>query len=418
MVGYDDKYNQIVTGKMKNAIRSHATNIDRLNGSGVSVSRNRPVPARRLFAEQDQTLQEDIQQTITPRNVYLQRMRLNLGAGKIVGGAQDYDDDEEEYDDGYDNAAMTGGGADDDAEDDSADAPETFHQLRGMVHDYREKRLTGGGLTGGLRKMLPHGKKGHAVSLSKLLQNLRKRGNKKSRERVDALFAGEPKVKGKGMSGGGAGDDSDDEKIRSIHDAAFSGGSKKMKGGFSLGFEDFFDGLRKIIGVGKGPIKGGYAPVAPTTESLAGYDNRNQPRGLMPPPSVNQQPGMRGGALPLPQQNLRVGLAKQSRPVAVMASEADPLARNPAGGAMMVPDANKRGNIGGRKCCQCCNGTGRFAADGDFIGDSTGAIIPNLQSRNAVGSGRSARGAAVSRIMREKGLSLGEASKYVKEHGY
>jgi response regulator RpfG family c-di-GMP phosphodiesterase len=31
---------------------------------------------------------------------------------------------------------------------------------------------------------------------------------------------------------------------------------------------------------------------------------------------------------------------------------------------------------------------------------------------------RSARGAAVSRVMREKGMSLAEASRYIKEHGY
>lgn len=414
MVGYDDRYNQIVTGKMNSAIRRHATNIDRLNGSGVSGGRD-GTSMRRLRNQQDQTFQNVIKQTITPKNVAMQRMQLNLGAGKMFGGSGEFDDDDEEdYDDGYDEP-MTGGGAED---DDGDDAPESYHQLRSMVHDYREKRLTGGALTGGLRKMLPHGKKGHAVSLSKMLQKLRKRGAERSNNRVNQLIANSygtrpPTMgiptnmpdaeKGKGMSGGGSGDYSDDDEIRTIHDAAFSGGSRG--GSF----------LSQILSGGGKKSKGGYAPVAPTTESLSGFDNRNQPRGLMPPPSVNQQPGMRGGALPLNKEKFRVGLAREPRPIAIMASEADPLARSPAGAGMMVPDANKRGNIGGRKYC---NGMGRFAKDGDYIGPSTGAIIPNLQKMGAIGSGRSARGAAVSRVMRERGLSLGEASRYVKEHGY
>jgi hypothetical protein len=49
---------------------------------------------------------------------------------------------------------------------------------------------------------------------------------------------------------------------------------------------------------------------------------------------------------------------------------------------------------------------------GVYKGAATGAAAP-------AGAGkRSARGAAVSRVMREKGMSLAEASRYIKEHGY
>jgi hypothetical protein len=54
----------------------------------------------------------------------------------------------------------------------------------------------------------------------------------------------------------------------------------------------------------------------------------------------------------------------------------------------------------------------------DYAASSSGSIIPELQSRRSnIGSGaRASRGAMVSQLMREKGMSLGEASRYVKEH--
>ena len=62
-------------------------------------------------------------------------------------------------------------------------------------------------------------------------------------------------------------------------------------------------------------------------------------------------------------------------------------------------------------------GRGDLAMTTNYASNS-GAIIPELQSRKSnIGSGaRASRGAMVSQLMREKGMSLGEASRYIKEH--
>ena len=425
MVGYNDPYNHMVTKKAYANTTRHAENIDCLNGSGKAKggSNATPYSAKNWFKSEDRVLADTVKQTITPPAVRRKRMELDLGAGidpktprvSLRGGARDEYSDEDEYD------ALVGGGADDGEEE-----PETLTELRNMSADFNEKRMTGGAMTKQLRMMLPHGSKGGAVAFSKMLQSLRRRG--------------------RGMSGGASGD-----KVREIHDEAFYGGSKKLVGGYAAHnffapktAKEFFGGAytpndffmprdaKQFFGwnaSGKSGgnrscrccrMSGGQANFAPTVEALGGYDNSYQPRGLVPPPSVNQQQfshkqeyektgsGMSGGALPLHtkcgagRMTTALDIKKKDLPKLLLENELIP-DRLPVGkGRMMVPDANKRGNIGGSKPSPI----------------SDGAIIPNLQSDVTGGSRRSARGAAVSAYMKKHGCSLGEASRAIKTNGF
>lgn len=428
-----------------------------MSGGGPAT----PISAKKWFKAEDDALARSVAQTLTPESVRESRMKQDLGAGKsrggsimnpassdygnvtpqgltdpqtarlrmrkdlgagkrggakeeeyseedeLVGGAAEYDDDDDEdYEDGDDCGELEGGGADDGEE------PETLRELKSICDDYEQKKLTGGAMTKRVRAMLPHGKKGMSVALSKALQKLKKRGRASFARRVK-MGAMVPQLQnmkhseGNGRYVGGAKDYSE---VQSIHDSIF-GGSK---------------------------LTGGYGPVAPTTEALAGYDNRAQPKGLKPPPSVNQQPGMRGGALPLHQDNRGGALrTMELKPYEIERHRAmkggvfvSPLVGLPEklskslagsrvrGGRPLIPVSQLPSKIGGGK--GGAKGCGEFAASGDYIGPSTGAIIPNLQSEvSPAGSGkRSSRGAMVAKLMKEKGMSLGEASKALKGGRY
>lgn len=90
------------------------------------------------------------------------------------------------------------------------------------------------------------------------------------------------------------------------------------------------------------------------------------------------------------------------------------------GGQQLIPENQLPSRIGGGK--GKLSGGMRTAPDGDYIGPSTGAIIPELQSEvSPAGSGkgkRGARGAMVAKLMKEKGMSLGEASRALKGGAY
>lgn len=467
---YKDPYNQAVSAKIQSKVRQHAANIDRLNGSGkqeqnykvtgggtcprnykpvkdpqtgktynneceMSMAQrggskccarcknckcggygmgmsggaaDTPIPAKKWFKAQDEDFKDTIAHTITPESVREERMsrdlgagkggrkceqkmrgmgsasgigtsnvtpqgltpapvarmrmKEDLGAGKFQGGAREdeYDSAEDDYEDGDDCGELEGGGADDE--------PETLREMKSICDDYEQKKLTGGAMTKRVRAMLPRGGKSMAVSLSKLLQKLKKRGRASFGRRLKMGMAVPSVGQGGGRYVGGA---KDYDEISKIHDSVF-GGSK---------------------------LTGGYGPVAPTTEALSGYDNRDQPKGLMPPPSVNQQPSMRGGrgGSMSPEEKLAPVLAAMSR------------GRGASGGRPLIPVAQLPSKIGG----------GRFSKKGDYVGPSTGAIIPNLQSAAApAGSGKASRGAMVAKLMKEKGMSLGEASKALKGGRY
>jgi hypothetical protein len=299
---------------------------------------------------------------------------------------------------------MEGGGVDE---------PETLREMKSICDDYEQKKLTGGAMTKRIRAMLPRGQKTMSVALSKALQKLKRRGRASFARRVQQGLSGisldhpaTANMKGSGRYVGGA---KDHPEIERIHDSVF-GGSK---------------------------LTGGYGPVAPTTEALAGYDNRNQPKGLKPPPSVNQQPGLRGGALPLkegypaepsPTQRSK-GRPRAIRGTGMSAGQmmypgGDPnwgkMPQNYLGGQQLIPENQLPSRIGGGKGKMTGGLKGRTAPNGDYIGPSTGAIIPNLQSEvSPAGSGkRGARGAMVAKLMREKGMSLGEASRALKGGAY
>lgn len=428
-----------------------------MSGGGPAT----PISAKKWFKAEDDALARSVAQTLTPKSVRDSRMKQDLGAGKptkpkggsimdpslsdysnvtpqgltgpqtaglrmrkdlgagkkcrggakeeedeyyendeLVGGAaaDDTEEDDEDYEDGDDCGEMEGGGA-----DDGEDEPETLRELKSICDDYEQKKLTGGAMTKRVRDMLPRGKKSMSVSLSKMLQKLKKRGRASFARRLKMgmmvpALQNMTHSEGNGRYVGGA---KDYGEIQSIHDSVF-GGSK---------------------------LTGGYGPVAPTTEALAGYDNRAQPKGLKPPPSVNQQSGMRGGAaLPLHQD--KRGGSNEYRTWEMKPEDygmMDKVGSGSAGsrvrgGRPLIPVAQLPSKIGGGKgkVKGGAKGCGEFAANGNYIGPSTGAIIPNLQSEvSPAGSGkRSNRGAMVAKLMKEKGMSLGEASKALKGGAY
>lgn len=434
----------------------------RMSGGGPAT----PIRASEWFKAEDQAFKRGVAQTITPKDVAIRRAEADLGAGKYStkkggsraagamanvtpqgltppnverlrmnkdlgagkkcrGGAkreeEHYEDDElvggaaaesddEDYEDGDDCGEMEGGGADE---------PESLREMKSICDDYEQKRLTGGAMTKRIRAMLPRGKKGMSVALSKALQKLKRRGRASFARRVQMGMINPTALptetmKGSGRYVGGAKDHPDIERI---HESVF-GGSK---------------------------LTGGNGPVAPTTEALAGYDNRNQPRGLMPPPSVNQQPGLRGGALPKhqgypaepqPTQRNKGGFAGLSQAAQFFGNMGrgmsggemvypggDPnyykMPQNylGTGGQQLIPENQLPSRIGGGKGKM--KGGLRTAPNGNYIGPSTGAIIPNLQSEvSPAGSGRGSRGAMVAKLMKEQGMSLGEASRALKGGAY
>jgi hypothetical protein len=68
--------------------------------------------------------------------------------------------------------------------------------------------------------------------------------------------------------------------------------------------------------------------------------------------------------------------------------------------------------------------TGGAAPDARMVGGITAGPgfyeASGKKPKRIVGAGdpRRKRGAAISKLMKEKGLTLGEASKHIKEHGY
>jgi hypothetical protein len=432
-------------------------------GGGMSGgASDTPIPAREWFKAEDQAFKRAVAQTITPKNVMANRAAKDLGAGKcgrgttnvtpqgltppavarvrmnkdlgagkkfkggakeqeeehyeddeLVGGAAEDEEDEEECEDGDDCGEMEGGGAD----DEGGEEPESLREIKSICDDYEQKKLTGGAMTQRIRAMLPRGKKNLSVALSKALQKLKRRGRASFARRVQMGLIN-PAIPTKTSTGSGryVGGAKDHPEIEKIHESVF-GGSK---------------------------LKGGYGPVAPTTEALAGYDNRNQPKGLKPPPSVNQQSGLRGGALPMHQgypaepkatQKNKGGFAGLEQAANMVARVGrggmmvypggDPdfyknQGRGASGGQQLIPVAQLPSKIGGGKGKM--KGGMRTAPNGDYIGPSTGAIIPELQSEvSPAGSGkgrRGSRGAMVAKLMKEKGMSLGEASRALKGGAY
>ena len=324
----------------------------------------------------------------------------------------------------------------------------------GIVGQYMRGQITKGGMTKMIKDALPHGKKKLAGGISKdicgmkrgrgfmdflksagssivslpgkvlgtaqkfapaigavasLVPKTGKYGKYAQAAQTGANILGQlPSMSGEGMYGGAYDFDEDEYEYEYDDEEEMEGGALPLH----------------MTGSGQGRMCGGYGPVAPTMESLYGYDNRNQPRGLMPPDSVNQQAGMgdeqfvsgsRGGRRSRIQQPVSMNtLGHDLTPQDNMQSG--------IGGNRMCPrnyspvTSQKTGRTYNNKCeMSVSEGGRRLDQTADRV---SGSIIPELQGRKSnIGSGaRSARGAMISQLMREKGMSLGEASRYIKEH--
>jgi len=351
---------------------------------------------------------------------------------------------------------------------------ETAHRMvGGIVGRYMRGEMTKGSMTREIRNALPHGKKKLAGGISKdicgmkrgrgfmdflkragstivslpgkvlgtaqkfapaigavasLVPKTGKYGKYAQAAQTGANVLGQlPSMSGEGMSGGAHDfdDDNYEDEYKYDDEGDLEGGALPLH---------MTGGARTIGGIlpQMGLRGSGYGPLTPTVESLYGYDNRNQPTGLTPPDSVNQQPGMgdeqfvgkssrsRGGRRPRVQPPVSVrALGHDLTPQDNMQSG--------VGGNRMCPrnyapvTSEKTGRTYNNKCEMSVSEGGRLerGRNLDFTASRDGgSIIPELQTRRSnIGSGaRSTRGAMVSQLMREKGMSLGEASRYIKEH--
>lgn len=464
---YDDAYNQKVADTVMARSKRKALNVDRLNGSGISGGQDGSsrVHAAELYKQQNQVFESDVKRNLVmPQSVIDERAKYDLGSGKYRGGSGMVGFPERAPLRAVEPESVIRqrAGLDLGAGRSSAGLKGVLRACGGAMlrEKFESKEIGRGGVTSMMRGQLPHGMKKMAAQISKALLKRRK---------------------GRGMSGGAKyeidlEEDSDDESME--------GGAMPlhMSGCGDMEMEE--EAERRVGGraccarcakckCGKGKsgagMSGGYGPVAPTTESLYGYDNRAQPKGLRPPPSVNQQPGMRGsgtsggvklrsgkntdskGKCCFPagrcRGNVKYGGAMQPVSVQELGRSLIPQAQLPSGigGARICP-ANydpvtdpATGRVYSNKCEMNAAKESANAVDpfqsiplGDkmkrgpfgrgnldnYAASSSGSIIPELQSRKSnIGSGaRSARGAMVSKLMREKGMSLGEASRYIKNN--
>jgi hypothetical protein len=459
---YDDEYNRGVANKVLKRSQRKALNVDRLNGAGARTANDgdrTKHPASYWFKQENEVFKDDITRPdVEPESVVRERSNLDLGAGRCRGGMVGMPDrgalsnvepnsvirERAGLDLG---AGRSGGGMSGGLWGALAGlALPLIGQLMGkgnsggIANMYLKKEIGKGQMTKMIKGILPHGQKKMAGGISSAI--CREYGSKR----------------GKGYSGGAQEFDDEDNEEQDDEDEELEGGALPLRQtgyGMSCGPAD-----RKVGGkvckckcrCGSG-MSGGYAPVAPTTESLYGYDNRNQPKGLKPPPSVNQQEGMgdaqyvgsgrtKGGFLGSfgkilmgPVASMLMGQGQRPASMSQLGRNMLPVSQLPSGtgggrsgGAMMCPQNYapvtdpESGQTYGNKCKMNAAKAGRGRSGGRSFANTTnyasnsGNILPSLQSRVSIGSGaRSARGAMVKKLMQEKGMTLGEASRYIKE---
>lgn len=396
---YDDPYNNSIANEVLKDAKRNALHIDQLNGSGkgygafskgqlrqIILDKNKVIadletkaygkgkcsggmrsddgartkhPAQYWFNQENEVFEDDISRPdVAPASVRNgARMKENLGAGRPMRGGSGMVGFPERAPYSavepqsvlYQRAAVDLGAGKYTPESEPKDEDDLRQKMEGLRQKFIGKGMSRSQVTSECRKMLKRGHKGRAVMISKMI--CAKRGGTL------------PLQSGCGMSG------------------------SNMGMGMGMSAADRQVGSMECCskcGHGQGRCSGGYAPVAIMgPEALAGYDNSRQPRAMIPPPSVNEQPGMCGGA------KKKVQYQQQYVSPSEMGQQLLPVSQLPSG-------------IGG----------GNIA-----YANNSGSIIPNLQSRVAIGSGgdgRSKRGALVSKLMREKGMSLAEASKYIK----
>lgn len=495
---YNDAYNRKIANTVLARSRRKATNIDRLNGSGMAggaadVRDTTQREAAQYFKQENQNFEDDITMPdVKPRSVIEERAKYDLGAGKYSGGSGMVGFPDRAplsaVEPGYvirERAGLDLGAG-------RSGAGQILKACGGAMlrAKFEAKEMGRGAVTKSLRSSLPHGMKGMAAKMSKMLLKKGRGRCSGGKKKYEVELDSDAEECGSDMEGEGffssLGDAWNAAKTnvknfgKAIGEAAYksrtgSGGAMPLH---MSGCGDFEYAERQVGGkaccakcakckCGKGRsgagMCGGFGPVSPTTESLYGYDNRAQSKGLMPPPSVNQQAGMCGGVrtrsgketAPSKQSccfpasfcrgNKKFGRGMQPVSVQQMGHNLLPKDQLPSGvggGKMedMFADVKARmsqpnmafssRDVGrtqrsDRPCMSDARyrpemqASGNLAMTKDYASNS-GAIIPNLQSKNwTIGSGsgaRSARGAMVSKLMKEKGMSLGQASKYIKEH--
>lgn len=474
---YDDAYNQKIANTVLNRSQRKALNVDRLNGSGTSGGQDaeKRVPAATLYRQQNSVFEDDVKRNLViPKSVVEERAKYDLGSGKYSGGSGMVGFPEraplsavEPQSVVRERAGLDLGAGRSGAGSKDLTAMASTKAIKKAAKLYGAKKISKGELTKLIRHALPHGMKGKAAQFSKAIcgdmASSRKRGKGKSFEEEDD-DSDESEMEGSGMPlhMSGCGDFEQEAAERKVGGKACCARCKcKCGKGRS--------GSGMSMGAG---MSGGYGPVAPTTESLYGYDNRAQSKGLMPPPSVNQQPGMCGSGASggvktrsgkntdtkgmcsfnakVCRGNVKYGGAMQPVSMQELGRSLIPRDQLPSGigGAraegggfldsfksyMNSPDVKQRVIAFGDKFKQ---GGAMFEKMGEpevvplgqkmkrgrgnldnYAASSSGSIIPELQSRKSnIGSGsRSARGAMVSKLMKEHGMSLGEASRYLKEN--
>ena len=462
---YNDDYNRQVASKVQQRAARNAIHIDRLNGAGATgMGANTKVRAADLYKQQNLVFENDIERNLVqPRGVVEERAKYDLGSGKYRGGSGMVGFPERAPMSAVEPSSEIRKRAGLDLGAGRAGAGRSGAGLLRAAggamlrQKFEAKEMGRGDVTKSLRGGLPHGMKKMAAQMSKMLLK---------------------RAKGRGLSGGAKYEidlDKDEDSDEEDEDSEMEGGAMPLH---MSGCGDMEMAERRVGGrqccsrckkckCGSG-MSGGYGPVAPTTESLYGYDNRAQSKGLRPPPSVNQQAGMcgsgaSGGATlrsgrntkptcsfpaKMCRGNKKYGGAQQPVSVQQLGRTLLPQDQLPSGiggGTTLKPNMMEiRKNLKGTfnkilpkydtqepasvtqgskmqdmryRRPEDMEASGRGNLD-NYAASSSGSIIPELQSRKSnIGSGaRASRGAMVSQLMREKGMSLGEASKYIKNH--
>jgi hypothetical protein len=466
---YNDEYNRKVASTSLKRSARKALNVDRLNGAGARSYDNTgdrtEHPASYWFKQENQVFKDNITRPdVEPESVIRERAARDLGAGRYRGGMVGMPDrgslsaiepgsvirERANLDLG---AGKSGGGASGGFLPLLGLAAASFlpkllgqgssgsGNSGGIVGMYMRKEIGKGQMTKMIKDALPHGKKKMAGGISKEMCSMygRKRG--------------------RGYSGGYAQCEESDDDEDYDEESDMEGGALPLHEtgrGISASRQVGGKTCNCKCKCGRG-MTGGIGPVAPTTESLYGYDNRNQPKGLIPPPSVNQEPGMgdsqylsggrrkKGGFLgPLMKTLGKVAIPLLASKFLGSEGSGKAPVRMSQLGRHMIPQDNLPSNTGGARMCpsnydpvtdeqgrtysnRCAMSVaksgkgksgGRSLANTTNYASNSGSIVPALQSRVSIGSGaRSARGAMVRKLMQEKGMSLGQASKYIKEHG-
>lgn len=512
---YNDEYNREIADKVTQRSARHAIKIDRLGGAGRQQSSGQEATAAQMFQQQNEVFKSDIERNLVqPRSVVKARANLDLGSGKHSSGggmvgfpprapisAVEPSGVVRERADLDLGAGRSGAGFMDKFKKGLSIAnkageaflPENSKLRKGLDIADQTGQVFGQGMSGGIWPLLASvlasaapaviehfSGKGRPLmpvveriakeylsgkirkgELTKRLRSELSHGMKRNAPKLSSAIVRIAKKK-MGFVGRGQYDQDEDDDQFEFDEDGMHGGALPMhsSGCGNMSMADRKVGGRQCCpkckcncggGESGAGMSGGFAPFAPTTEALAGYDNRNQPKGLKPPPSVNQQPGMcgsgisgsaklRSGRNTAPvcsfpasrcRGNKKYGGAQQPVSMQQMGRSLLPRDQLPSGiGGMMCPQNiqpvkdPETGQVHQNRCkmmaAKKAASGGRDNNLADYAASSSGAIIPELQSRKSnIGSGaRASRGAMVAKLMKERGMTLGEASKALKGGAY